>query len=150
MTVGRSAPAAAPLAHEQLDAAVGDGAFAAVGHHTATRLERAALGPAPHVGQVVVEPEGVVVGDDEQLLELGADVAEPEVRLDRPQPGHRRVVGRACVPFHSGDQPCRRATASVRNRARRLRGPKRKTARWSMRRGRAGSFHTWWAITPNG
>src|SRR4051794_32016732 len=61
---------------------------AMVRHHPLLRAR-----PAPDVRQVVVEPVRIVVGHDEQFFELHADAVETEVRLDRPHPRDRGVIG---------------------------------------------------------
>lgn len=45
------------------------------------------------MGEVVVEPVGVVLGDDENLFPLDTEVARSDVWFDRPQPGLAGLVG---------------------------------------------------------
>ncbi len=107
--------------------------------------------PAPHVRQIVVQPESALlrvrgVRHDEDLLELRSRAAETEVRFDRPQARLRRVVGEL-VRAPQGDQPSRWPCSASEARPFNDCVPNPKSV-GDQRRGRTRS--TLWAMTPKG
>ena len=122
--------------------ALGSGCGSASAPSRAARCCSPAAAHRWRVAERVVEPEGVVLGHHEQLLELHADAVAADVRLDSPDARGGREGGERAVIPHREARP-----SSSRGRARRPGAPRplrcrsrggAKVGRGSPRAGRRG------------